>query len=201
MTLRPAAAWYDQHAASVAADYESLDSVALHGWAIDLLPLSPALVLDVGAGSGRDAAWLAAHGLDVVALEPSRGLRERAATLHPATAIRWLDDHLPELRATCRLGLQFDLVWLSAVWQHVEPADRSRAFRTLAALLKPGGLMLLTLRHGPAEAERAMHPVSVGEVEQLAQSHSLSLVRVQPQADQRGRADISWTGLALRMAG
>jgi protein-L-isoaspartate O-methyltransferase len=41
------------------------------------LPAPPARVLDVGAGSGRDAAWLTSLGLEVVAVEPSVALRVR----------------------------------------------------------------------------------------------------------------------------
>ena len=199
MSQSTALAWYDRHAEALAADYEAEDPAILHGWVLDLLPKRQGLVLDVGAGTGRDAAWLASHSLDVVALEPSKGMREHAATLHPERMVRWLDDRLPELRTTSRLGLQFDLIWLSAVWQHVASGDRPRAFRKLTALLKPGGLMLITLRHGPADAARAMHPVSVDEVEQLARQHGLAVVRVQPQPDQRGRTELSWTGMALRL--
>jgi hypothetical protein len=35
--------------------------------------------------------------------------------------IRWENDRLPGLERTLRLGVSFDLVWLSAVWMHVAP--------------------------------------------------------------------------------
>jgi SAM-dependent methyltransferase len=60
--------WYEDNAASVVPVYEAIDPAALHGWLPDLLP---ATILDVGAGSGRDAAWLASLGHEVVASEPS----------------------------------------------------------------------------------------------------------------------------------
>ena len=199
MSKETSITWYDRHAADVAAAYEALDSDQLHGWMCDLLPEAPGLVLDVGAGSGRDAAWLAARGLDVVALEPSGQLREEGGRLHPHPRIRWIDDQLPDLAVASRLGLRFDLLWLSAVWQHVLPAQRPRAFRKLIAVLKPGGLLLVTLRHGPADPERAMHPVSVAEIEQLARAHGLAIVRTEARADQQGRPDVSWTAMALRL--
>jgi SAM-dependent methyltransferase len=49
-----------------------------------------------------------------------------------------------------RSGLGFDAVLLSAVWQHVPPSRRARAFRKLCALLRPGGLLVLTLPNGHA---------------------------------------------------
>lgn len=81
-------AWYDANAETVAARYEEISAEAVHDWLLDLLPLSPATVLDIGAGSGRDAAWLAAKGYDVVAVEPSGGMRDAAAQLHSGAVIR-----------------------------------------------------------------------------------------------------------------
>ena len=193
-------AWYDAHADAQAAAYEAADPARLHGWFADLLPPAPALVLDVGAGSGRDAAWLARLGHDVVAVEPSAGMRAEAARRHAGTAVRWVADSLPALAATHRLGLAFDLVLLSGVWQHVPPSERARAVRKLLGLLRPGGLLAITLRQGPAEPERAMHPVSLDELERLARDHGASVARTAGMADEMDRPGVGWTGVALRLS-
>ena len=52
--------WYEQNATAVIPDYESLQAPEVHGWLLGLLPDRSSLVLDIGADSGRDAAWLAA---------------------------------------------------------------------------------------------------------------------------------------------
>ncbi|MBM4073916.1 MAG: class I SAM-dependent methyltransferase [Planctomycetes bacterium] len=121
--------WYDANAEDVSRRYESVAAEIVHGWLVDLLPSAPALVLDVGAGTGRDAAWLASRGLEVVAVEPSRPMLAEGQRLHPSPSIRWISDSLPDLDKLFRLGLSFDLILLSAVWMHVPPADRARAFR------------------------------------------------------------------------
>jgi ubiquinone/menaquinone biosynthesis C-methylase UbiE len=46
--------WYDQNVFDVSRRYESVATETVHGWLVDLLP--NALALDVGAGTGRDAA-------------------------------------------------------------------------------------------------------------------------------------------------
>jgi protein-L-isoaspartate O-methyltransferase len=52
--------------------FHALAPDEVHGWLADLLPTEPgALVMDVGAGMGRDAAWMAGRGLQVIAVEPS----------------------------------------------------------------------------------------------------------------------------------
>ena len=95
----PSVPWYDAHAAALAPAYEALAPEALHVWFSDLLPPAPALVLDVGAGTGRDAAWLAGRGHDVVACEPSSAMRAEAARRHDTTSVRWVADSLPGLPA------------------------------------------------------------------------------------------------------
>lgn len=161
-SIRP----YDAQASRLVAEYEGLDPTAYCATYQAMLPPgSGRLALDIGAGSGRDAAWLTRLGFEVVAVEPAVGMRNAGQRLHAEAMIRWIDDRLPGLNGTHALGLSFDVILLSAVWQHVAPADRVRAFRKITSLLKPGGLFVLTLRHGPAPEGRPMHSVSEGEIE------------------------------------
>ena len=191
--------WYDANADAAAARYEGVSPERLHGWLADLLPAVPAAALDVGAGSGRDAAWLSSRGYDVVAVEPSPRMRMIARERHAEPAVRWLADSLPALRRTLKTGLAFDVILLSAVWMHVAPSDRARAFRKLINLLKPGGLIALSLRHGPAEAARAMHAVSADEIRRLARDHGALVERCVTDDDHLGRPDVRWTRVAVRL--
>ena len=192
-------AWYDANAESVVARYESVDSESVHDWLQDLLPRSRASVLDIGAGSGRDAAWLAANGHDVVAVEPSAFMRTAAAALHGNPAINWINDRLPALGVVSRSGLSFDLILLSAVWMHVSENDRRRAFRKMINLLRPGGLVAITLRRGPADIERGFHPVSPEEVEALARDHGAFVERHTEAKDLLDREDVRWIQMAIRL--
>ena len=192
-------AWYDAHAETLADRYEAVSPERLHGWLADLLPSRPAAVLDVGAGSGRDAEWLAYKGHEVVAVEPSSRLRTMARELHNDTRIQWISDSLPGLERTFRSGLAFDVILVSAVWMHVAPADRARAFRKLITLLKPGGVLAITLRHGPAETGRKLHPVSAAEVKSLARDHGAFVERETMADDLLGRREIRWDQLAIRL--
>jgi hypothetical protein len=76
---------------------------------------------------------------------------------------------------------------------HLAPADRPRALRKLVTLLKPGGLLVMTLRYGPAEPERGMHPVTLAQLEQLARDHGLVPMRTGETSDAQGRAGITWS--------
>ena len=199
MALPDSVRWYDLHAANATEQHEVLQTDALLAWAADLLPEGRPAVLDVGAGSGRDSAWFAGCGADVVTVEPSAAMREEGQKRHSDQRLRWVDDALPSLLHTSRLGISFDLILISAVWQHVSPGDRPRAVRKLVALLKPGGLLLVTLRLGEPEAGRGMHPVGVEELTRLAREHGLAVVRSHEMADLLNRSDVRWVGMALRL--
>jgi SAM-dependent methyltransferase len=191
--------WYDDHATDLIRQYEAIDPAKLYRWLLGLIPEARGTVLDIGAGTGRDAAWFAGQGHDVVAVEPSSRMRAEGQHIHTDPRIRWIDDQLPELGILGRLGISFDLVMLNAVWQHVAPSDRERAFRKVAGLVKSGGLLVITLRLGPAPADRGMHPVSLDEVERLARNRGFEIEKVHLAPDEQGRADVSWTCIALRL--
>ncbi len=190
---------YDARAGDLIEEFERLSFEAVHAPVLDLLPGPAGCVLDVGAGSGRDAAWFAAKGHRVVAVEPSGQLRSAARERHRSPNIQWTEDTLPALDRVWRANLTFDLIWMSAVWVHLPPPARAQAFRKLASLLSPGGSMMVTLRHGPIPPGRPMAPATATEIEALARRHGLQTIRSEHRSDVRGRTEVSWDVLWLRL--
>lgn len=197
--MASASGWYDAHAPDLVRRYEAINPVSLHNWLSGLFPDAPGTVLDIGAGSGRDAAWFATQGYDVVAVEPSTRMRSEGQRLHPDPSIRWINDQLPDLSIVGSMAISFDVVVLSAVWQHVSPSQRDRAFRKVAALVRSGGLLAISLRSGPSPPGSEMYPVSLDEIERLARNHGFAVEKVKQTADQQGRSDVSWTSVALQL--
>lgn len=188
--------YYAQHAAALGQRYGSVTFEEVHGGVLDLLPPAPAVALDVGAGTGRDAAALARRGYQVVAVEPVRELREVAQDLHPGENVRWIADSLPELT---RLEGTFDVALVSAVWMHLPPPARRRAMESLAALLAPAGLVLISLRRGEPPADRMMFDVPAEEVVRDGERAGLRVVRLlDGGADHLGRDEVWWQAVALR---
>lgn len=192
---KTAAAWYDTHAARLADGYEGLAAEETHPKLFALLKDSkPLRVLDVGAGTGRDAAALSALGHHVTAVDPSTKMLRLARSLHADRDVAWVADGLPTLSKTTG---PYDLIVMSAVWMHVPPADRAKAFGRLTDLLAPGGRLYVTLRLGPAEPERAVWTVSAKEIGNLAADHVLKVEDWGKRPDLLGRDTVQWQTLLL----
>lgn len=189
---------YAEEADALAAQYESITFADVHRDTLHLMPAPPSRVLDIGAGTGRDAAALAALGHHVLAVEPTAALREHGRRLHPEKTIEWLDDGLPELSRVLARGEQFDLILLTAVWMHLEVRDREVAMERLARLIAPSAPIIMSLRHGPVPAGRQMFDVSFQETDELAQRHGLRAIFRCEREGLLGRTDVRWTFLALR---
>jgi SAM-dependent methyltransferase len=176
--------------------YESMSAAETHKAVLHLIPVAASRILDVGAGTGRDAAWLADMGHHVTAVEPTEAMRLRAMKLHPSPAIKWLDDSLPELALVRSRGEPFDLILLSAVWMHFDPGQRRQAMATLAALLRTGGTLIMRVRHGEVPQGRRMFEIPDQETVELAGAHGLPVVldvRVESTLTANRDAGVSWT--------
>jgi SAM-dependent methyltransferase len=178
--------------------YESIAFADVHRHMLHLFPTTPSRVIDIGAGTGRDAAAFAGMGHTVTAVEPTPELRSAARRLHGHLPITWIDDSLPDLDGVHALGQRYDLVMLTAVWMHLDESQRERAMGRVAALLDAGGLMSLSLRHGPVPAGRRMFEVSNAETRALAARHGLSTVLESEGAALLGGPAVWWSRLAFR---
>jgi len=198
MSEIPGTAGYSANAATLAQQYESLRFEDVHREVLHLFPDVPARVLDLGAGSGRDAAALAALGHRVVAVEPTPELRAEGMRRHAALPIEWIDDHLPGLHRVQALGVRHDLILLTAVWMHLDAAERTAAMQALASLLAEGGQIAMSLRHGPVPEGRRMFDVSAQETAELAARHGLRQRFLGEREDMLDRADVRWSFLVLQ---
>ena len=192
---------YAEEAPGLIARYEQLAFEDKHRDTLALLPRAPSTILDVGAGTGADAAWLAARGHRVVAVEPVSELREPGRALHPSAAIEWLDDGLPRLDRVVAMGRPFDAILLTAVWMHLDEAERHEAMPILASLLVGNGVLVMTLRHGPVPEGRRMFDVQAGEVIAQAKGSGLACVlelRSESINPANRAAGVWWTRLGFR---
>ncbi|MFI5899819.1 class I SAM-dependent methyltransferase [Streptomyces cyaneofuscatus] len=188
---------YAMAADALAVQYEAVTFGEVHRDVLGLVPTRPARILDVGAGTGRDAAALVALGHSVVAVEPTTELRVHGQRIHADSAIEWVDDVLPDL-ALSKCPGRFEAVFATAVWMHLDAEERKHAMARVAALLLPGGRFFVTLRHGPVPNGRHMFEVSAAETAELGATHALQTVFNGGRSDIHGRESVWWSSLVLQ---
>ena len=191
---------YADDASALIPRYEAVLPAALFAHVIHLFPVGSHKIVDIGAGTGRAAAWFAARGGKVLAVEPVAAFREAGETLHRSPRIEWLDDTLPTLAKTLVQGEQFDLVLMSAVWHHLTSDERQQAMPALWALTAQRGHLVISVRQGAGAASRPCYDAPPDELVDLATTNGFRLVfRQGADSIQAGnkRAGITWTWLVF----
>lgn len=114
--------------------------------------LAPGRALDLAAGDGRNAIWLAGQGWDVTAVDFSTVALERARRSATAAgvAVDWVLGDLLEWRPAPR---SFDLV--AVIFLHL-PGDERRSVYTAAAEAVASGGLLLVVGHDRSNLEEGV---------------------------------------------
>ena len=197
----PGTEGYADHARQLIARYGGVPFLDKYRPVLQLLPALPCAVLDIGAGTGADAAWLASAGHTVTAVEPVAAFREAGMRAHARHAIAWVDDSLPALPGIAARGARYELILVTAVWMHLAAQERVEAMQNVSRLLDPGALLVVSLRHGPAPAGRRMFAVTARETIDLALRNGLQLLlsTQAPSVQARNRyAGVCWSWLAFQ---
>ena len=200
MTDLPSNAGYADEVDQLFIRYEARDAAAIHASWSKYFPEPPAKVLDIGSGTGRDAGWFASLGHHVMAVEPTKALRTRAAKLHISPNITWIDDMLPGIPNLLARNETFDLILMHAVWMHLTESERTEGMANVARLMAPGARLAMSLRHGPIPDGRRMFNVTGEETIKLALENGLTNLEYgraeSISAENRARG-IEWTKLVF----
>ena len=143
---------YDQAAAAFAQDWHDQPPPAdLH--ALVTRFFAKGTTADIGCGSGREVAWLAANGFPARGFDASEGLLAEARRRYPTLAFAYAE--LPDLRgiaADC-----FDNVLCETVIMHLDRAQIAPSARRLLDIVKPGGVLYVSWRVTPEHDSRDAH--------------------------------------------
>jgi SAM-dependent methyltransferase len=102
-------------------------------------PAGRSPVLDLGAGTGQFAAAIAGwFGVEVIAVEPSQGMRAQAVRANSHPGVYWVagvGERLPLRNGTCAMA------WVSTVVHHLD--DLAAAAAELGRVLRPDAPVLV----------------------------------------------------------
>lgn len=188
--------FYQNYANKLASQYNGVAFSEVHKDWLHVIPqLSGLNVLDVGAGSGRDAKALAQMSNHVTAVEPSIAIAEQGKQLTSDEVI-WINDSLPNLATL--YGKKFDLILVSAVWMHLLREEQHKSLVRFKDLMSTGGYLVITLRHGAFDDGRTIGCVDAEDTIQRAKSLAISLTADFSAGDNLNRPSIKWQTLVFR---
>lgn len=128
--------WDERHAA-----HDPIESAAPDPTLVEEIgPMAPGTALDLGAGDGRNAVWLAAHGWQVTAVDFSRVALDRGRRLADAMGVE-VDWRLADLLEWAPPAETYDLVVLFFI--HLPRDERHRVYEQAATAVAPGGTLLI----------------------------------------------------------
>lgn len=184
--------YYNRNAKQLFEKYQGLDPEKVHASWIKYLPVKPGFALDVGGGSGRDAAWLAKKGWDVVVIEPATILFELGKNATKTFAVTWLNDSLPALLKLQPYRYKFSLILVNAVLMHLPQQQRAESMETLVRLMAEDSVLVVTLRQGPDTEGRELDHVPTQEIVKFAESKSMQAEVSDVLSDELKRDGVTW---------
>lgn len=202
---KPAIDYFNDRADELARQYNSLDRAKVHADLLAALPQGQALrVLDIGAGSGADAAMFADLGHAVTAAEPAEVLANTGKEIFKNKNINWNTDVLPEMKEATRADGGFDVVTSVGVLQYVDKENRSSSLSKMFSLAAKGGHVEIQY---PTPASREhQYTISHNEItdavkafnEAAGPSDGISIVIDKTIPDFSGRKALDGSDLSFR---
>lgn len=128
--------WDERHASQDPIESRDADPTLVD----EATALTPGTALDLGAGDGRNAVWLAEHGWRVTAVDFSAVALDRGRALATTAGVD-VDWWLADLLEWTPPAEAFDLVALLFI--HLPPEERRQVYLRAAAAVAAGGTLLI----------------------------------------------------------
>jgi ubiquinone/menaquinone biosynthesis C-methylase UbiE len=103
-------------------------------------------LLDVGCGPGRDAKYFSEHGMEVVGIDLTANFIKLAIVNVPKAIFKQMD-----MRKLDFANESFDGIWSCASFLHIPKKEAKDTLLNLNRVLKPGGLIFVSVKHGMGE--------------------------------------------------
>jgi 2-polyprenyl-3-methyl-5-hydroxy-6-metoxy-1,4-benzoquinol methylase len=196
--------FYARDAAACAARYEDADVHALHD-ILRSLAKKGLHVLDIGGGSGRDAAFLAGLGCCTIYTDGCKEMVDEAIRFHPELAHNSRVAVFPLSEDDPLTSESFDLVLCVAVIMHLGDTCLMQLASQLAELIAPGGHLVLSHSAGRRDvvnhrdqAGRFFRERPAADVRRVFEMAGFETERQTEDADGMGRDSIRWITHVLR---
>lgn len=191
--------FYNRDATRIGERYTSVRFEDVQRSVLPHLPVPGSRILDVGAGSGRDAFALVERGYIVTAVEPAVLLQRWARTQSVNSKVEWVEDQLPALQKLRARKLSFDFILCSAVLMHLPPTQLRTSMSSFRELLVLGGTLAISVR-GKRDSDPigVFYDLSDDEILEAAIAEGLSLIELSTNGDTLGRQEVRWRSFVFQ---
>ncbi|MEO9139121.1 MAG: methyltransferase domain-containing protein [Jatrophihabitans sp.] len=118
----------------------------------EVIGMRPGTALDLACGEGRNAAWLASIGWQVIAVDFSQVALAKGAEAAATDGVTWVLDDATAFRAPEPVDL------VVVAYLQLDASSRRAAMRNAAAQLAPGGTLIVVAHDSRNLAEGAGGP-------------------------------------------
>lgn len=195
--------YYEANASTTARGYEGVDFGQVLDRVLQYAPRRGKL-LDIGCGSGRDAAFFLRQGYDVTATDGSNAMLREADSYHPELHERLVHHRLPN-----RLPFDpesFDVVTSMAVIMHLREEDLPCVFADIARVARPDAIVAYTVNtaragldeNGNDEKGRRFTCLNGNQWEGLHTEAGLETLHFWESDDLTGRPGIQWVSFVCK---
>ena len=144
---------YDKQAAAFAQDWHEQPAPRDLQEIVSRFFIQGGTTADIGCGSGREVAWLAANGFAAEGFDASEGLLIESRARYPQ--LRFTHAELPELSGIA--ADSFDNVLCETVIMHLDRALIAPSVRRMLEIVRPGGVFYLSWRVTQGDDARDAH--------------------------------------------
>lgn len=196
-------AYYSENAQSIAERYESIVNSLANNFGLAFKPKSK--LLDIGCGSGRDLALLAASGHDCFGLDATQEFVELSQSLHPELRGRVVQSSLPDFRPP--FGGGFDGVLCSAVLMHIPEDQLVPSALAIKRCLKKHGRLLYSVPSERADVAvdhrdsmgRLFIPDQADRMQTIFEQLGFDLISKWENEDSLGRDSVKWASVLMEL--
>ncbi len=189
--------YYENNAKHLSQRYESANVDNIHALLLKTFP-SKSYLLEIGCGSGRDAAFMHGNGYDVLAIDGSREMIAEAKRCHPELVGR-----LEVIKIPDELHFElssFDGVYCIATLMHLDKSEIDQTIEKVAMILKAGSKFLFSVSvqrddlddHGKDEKGRHFTTMTEFEWIKCCEKYGLQLEHSEITSDGLDRDGIVW---------
>jgi SAM-dependent methyltransferase len=190
--------FYNTNAPDLAKRYESADLSSLHARLSELMP-AQGKILEIGCGTGRDAAQLLKSGFDIECVDGSNDMIAAAKKLHPELNGRINQLIIPEGLAGIP-SEKYAAIYALAVLMHLYRNSATAALEHIQRILLPKGVLFFSVPLKRPDMERSGYDAEgryflLQNREQwisMIEKNGFIKVSSEIMADSLGRTAVTW---------